>query len=53
MAQATDQTREGTVQFELGNGEIAETWFRITGDLVGLPSVSSHQGAPSQTEASP
>ena len=27
--------------------------FRITGDLVGLPSVTSRQGAPSRTEASP
>jgi len=27
--------------------------FRITGDLVVLPPVTSHQGAPSRTEASP
>ncbi|HEY2869192.1 MAG TPA: proline iminopeptidase-family hydrolase [Gaiellales bacterium] len=46
MAQAADQTREGTVQFELGNGEIAETWFRITGDLEsgGAPLVLLHGG---------
>ena len=46
MAQAADQTREGTVQFELENGEIAETWFRITGDLDagGAPLVLLHGG---------
>jgi L-proline amide hydrolase len=46
MAQASDQTREGTVQFELGNGEVAETWFRITGDLEsgGAPLVALHGG---------
>jgi L-proline amide hydrolase len=46
VAQAADQTREGTVQFELGNGEIAETWFRITGDLEtgGAPLVLLHGG---------
>src|SRR3954467_11928116 len=46
MAQAADQTREGTVQFELGNGEVAETWFRITGDLEagGAPLVALHGG---------
>ncbi|TMI78411.1 MAG: PilN domain-containing protein [Bacillati bacterium ANGP1] len=27
--------------------------FRITGDLVGLPSVTSRQAAPSRTEAFP
>jgi L-proline amide hydrolase len=46
VAQAADQTREGTVQFELGNGEVAETWFRITGDLeaAGAPLVALHGG---------
>jgi L-proline amide hydrolase len=46
VAQAADQTREGTVQFELENGEIAETWFRITGDLDagGAPLVLLHGG---------
>ncbi len=46
MAQAADQTREGTIQFELENGEIAETWFRVTGDLDagGAPLVLLHGG---------
>ncbi|HEX3330305.1 MAG TPA: proline iminopeptidase-family hydrolase [Gaiellales bacterium] len=46
MAQAADPTREGTLQFELGDGEIAETWFRITGDLQagGAPLVLLHGG---------
>ena len=46
MAQAADHTREGTLQFELGSGEIAETWFRITGDLEsgGAPLVLLHGG---------
>jgi len=46
VAQAPDQTREGTLQFELENGEIAETWFRITGDpeTGGAPLVLLHGG---------
>jgi L-proline amide hydrolase len=46
VAQAADQTREGTLQFELENGEIAETWFRITGDpeTGGAPLVLLHGG---------
>ena len=46
MAQAAKETREGTVQFELGNGETAETWFRITGDLEAeaAPLVLLHGG---------
>jgi L-proline amide hydrolase len=46
VAQAADPTREGTLQFELGDGEIAETWFRITGDLQagGAPLVLLHGG---------
>jgi L-proline amide hydrolase len=46
VAQATDPTREGTLQFELENGEIAETWFRVTGDLGsgGAPLVALHGG---------
>ena len=46
MAQAADPTREGTLQFELGNGEVAETWFRVTGDLEsgGAPLVLLHGG---------
>jgi len=46
VAQAADRTREGTVQFELGNGEVAETWFRITGDpeAGGAPVVLLHGG---------
>ena len=46
MAQAAKETREGTVPFELPNGEVAETWFRITGDLEagGVPLVLLHGG---------
>jgi L-proline amide hydrolase len=46
VAQAAKETREGTVQFELGNGEVAETWFRITGDLEAgaAPLVLLHGG---------
>jgi L-proline amide hydrolase len=46
VAHAADQTREGTVPFELGNGEVAETWFRITGDPEkgGAPLVALHGG---------
>jgi len=46
VAQAADPTREGTLQFELGDGEIAESWFRITGDLQagGAPVVLLHGG---------
>jgi L-proline amide hydrolase len=46
VAQAADPTREGTLQFELGNGEVAETWFRVTGDLEsgGAPLVLLHGG---------
>ena len=46
MAQAAKETREGTVPFELPNGEVAETWFRITGDLEagGAPLVLLHGG---------
>jgi L-proline amide hydrolase len=46
VAQAADRTREGTVQFELGNGDVAETWFRITGDpeAGGAPVVILHGG---------
>ena len=46
MAQAADQTREGTVQFELANGEVAETWFRVTGHLEAgaAPLVLLHGG---------
>jgi L-proline amide hydrolase len=47
MASAADQTREGTVQFDLG-GEVAETWFRVTGDLrpdaAAAPLVALHGG---------
>jgi len=46
VTQAADPTREGTLQFELGNGEVAETWFRVTGDLEsgGAPLVLLHGG---------
>jgi L-proline amide hydrolase len=46
VAQAAKETREGTVQSELGNGETAETWFRITGDLEAeaAPLVLLHGG---------
>jgi L-proline amide hydrolase len=46
VAQAADPTREGTLQFELENGEIAETWFRVTGDPEsgGAPLVALHGG---------
>jgi L-proline amide hydrolase len=46
VAQAAKETREGTVQFELGNGETAETWFRITGHLEAeaAPLVLLHGG---------
>ncbi len=46
MAETAKETREGTVPFDLGDGEIAETWFRITGDLEAgaTPLVTLHGG---------
>jgi L-proline amide hydrolase len=46
VAQVEKATREGTVQFRLADGEVAETWFRITGDLATgrAPLVALHGG---------